>query len=100
MKKIVLLCAQAMSTGMLMNKMLDEAKKAGYECIIEAYPVAQAKIVSENADCLLIGPQVRYELEHVKTECPDVPVAVIDMVAYGRLDGKKVLSDAIKLMNA
>lgn len=100
MKKIILLCAQAMSTGMLMNKMKDEAKKTGYECIIEAYPVSQANNVAKDADCLLIGPQVKYELEQVKSECPDVPVAVIDMVAYGRLDGKKVLSDAIKLMNA
>lgn len=98
MKNIVLLCAQGMSTGMLMNKMRDVALKMGYECTIKAYPVSQAKSVSKEADCLLIGPQVRYELEQVKKDCPSLPVEVIDMVSYGRLDGAKVLEAAIKLM--
>jgi len=47
---------------------------------------------------MLIGPQVRYELEQVQADCPNVPVAIIDMVAYGRLDGAKVLDIAKKLM--
>ena len=74
MKNIVLLCAQGMSTGMLMNKMREAAKKDGYECTIAAYPVAQAKAVAANADCLLIGPQVRYEKDSVAEQCPGVPV--------------------------
>jgi len=99
MRNIVLLCAQGMSTGMLMNKMVEVAAKTGYECTIKAYPVNQAKIVASRADCMLIGPQVRYELEQVQADCPNVPVAIIDMVAYGRLDGAKVLALAKKLMN-
>ena len=98
MKNIVLLCAQGMSTGMLMNKMREAAQKDGYECTIAAYPVAQAKTVAVNADCLLIGPQVRYEKDNVAKQCPGVPVELIDMVAYGRLDGEKVLQAARKLM--
>lgn len=98
MKNIVLLCAQGMSTGMLMNKMRDTAKKIGYECTINAYAVTQVKKVAESADCILIGPQVRYELDSVKEQCPNLPVDVIDMVAYGRLDGAKVLAMAKKMM--
>ena len=60
--------------------------------------MAQAKAVAANADCLLIGPQVRYEKDSVVEQCPGVPVDVIDMVAYGRLDGEKVLKAARKLM--
>ena len=88
MKNIVLLCAQGMSTGMLMNKMR----------AISASSVSQAKTAAETADCILIGPQVRYELDNVRKQCPDLPVDVIDMVAYGRLDGAKVLAAAQKLM--
>lgn len=98
MKNIVLLCAQGMSTGMLMNKMRDVAKKTGYECTIHAFAVTQAKKAAEMADCILIGPQVRYELDDVKAECPNIPVDVIDMVSYGRLDGAKVLALAKKMM--
>lgn len=98
MRTIVLLCAQGMSTGMLMNKMRDVAKKSGYECKINAFAVTQVKKAAEIADCILIGPQVRYELESVKEQCPNLPVDVIDMVAYGRLDGAKVLLMAKKMM--
>ena len=98
MKNIALLCAQGMSTGMLMNKMREAAAKEGYECMIHAYSVSQAKTAAADADCNMIGPQVRYEKENVEKQCPQVPVAVIDMVSYGRLDGAKVLSAAKKLM--
>lgn len=66
MKKIVLLCAQGMSTGMLMNKMREYAAKIGYECTINAYSVSRAKEMASDADCILIGPQVRYEQDNVK----------------------------------
>ncbi len=98
MKKIVLLCANGMSTGMLMNKMRDAAAKSGYECTINAYSVAQAQSAAADADCVLIGPQVRYEKDNVQKLLPNVPVEVIDMVAYGRLDGAKVLAMAKKLI--
>lgn len=98
MRNIVLLCAQGMSTGMLMNKMRQAASKQGYECTVEAYAVSQAKAVADTADCILIGPQVRYELDNVKQQCPDKPVEVIDMVAYGRLDGAKVIAQAKRMI--
>lgn len=98
MKNIVLVCANGMSTGMLMNKMRAEAQKQGFECTVNAYPVSQVQSLAATANCILIGPQVRYELENVKKLCPGVPVAVIDMVKYGRLQGDKVLEDAKKLM--
>ena len=98
MKKIALLCAAGMSTGMLVNKMREEAKKQGYECEINAYSVSRAAEVGQTADCLLIGPQVKYELAKVRSVVPDKPVEVIDMVAYGRLDGAKVLATAKKLI--
>ncbi len=98
MKSIVLVCANGMSTGMLMNKMRAEAQKQGFECTVNAYPVSQVQSLADTADCILIGPQVRYELENVKKLCPNVPVGVIDMVAYGRLDGAKVLAAAKTMM--
>lgn len=98
MKNIVLVCAQGMSTGVLMNKMRQAAQQSGYECTINAYAVDKVKQVAETADCILIGPQVRYERDNVVRQCPNVPVDVIDMVSYGRLEGAKVLQKARQLM--
>lgn len=98
MRKIVLLCAQGMSTGMLMNKMRAAAAAENYECTIDAYAVSQAATMAADADCVLIGPQVRYELDNVKKILPDRKIAVIDMKDYGRLNGANVLKSAKKLI--
>lgn len=98
MRKIVLLCANGMSTGMLMNKMREAAAQTGYECTINAYAISQAQSVAADADCVLIGPQVRYEKDGVQKLLPGIPVEVIEMTDYGRLRGDKVLAMAQKLI--
>lgn len=104
MKKIVLLCAGGFSTSLLMMKMEAAAKKIKYACEVAAYPVDMAPYFAEaaiEADILLLGPQVRYEKERIKKACPNVLVEVIDMIAYGTMDGEAVLLFAIgKLENS
>ncbi len=98
MKKIVLLCAAGMSTSLLVNKMRAAAAAEGFECEVEAYPVAEASRVGKDADVVLLGPQVRYNLNNVKNQLPGKPVEAIDMVAYGMMDGKKVIAQAKKAL--
>ncbi len=91
MKKIVLLCAAGMSTSLLVTKMQKAADDEGVACDINAYPVAQAKEVGADADIVLLGPQVRFNLAKIKEQCPNCPVEAIDMAAYGMMDGAKVM---------
>lgn len=98
MRNIVLVCAAGMSTSLLVNKMRAAASEIGYQCEINAYPVAEAATVGKKADIVLLGPQVRYNLAKVKEQCPHCPVEAIDMTAYGMMDGKKVLAAAMKAM--
>ncbi|WP_440894691.1 PTS sugar transporter subunit IIB [Amphibacillus sp. Q70] len=95
MRKIVLMCNAGMSTSILVNKMREEAKKSGYNCQIDAYPVNQAQEEAKDADIVLLGPQVRFEQKRIQSKL-DCPVSVIDMSAYGMANGKKVLEDAKK----
>lgn len=90
MKKIVLVCAAGMSTSMMVKKMQEVAKEDNYECTIEAHPIAEASEVGKDADIMLLGPQVRFQLGKVK-ELVNCPVEAIDMAAYGTMDGKKVM---------
>lgn len=94
MKKIILLCAAGMSTSMLVTKMREEAAKVGYDCEINAYPMSEAATVGKNADIILLGPQVRFNLNKVKGLCPNTIVEAIDMRTYGRMDGKAVVDFA------
>lgn len=98
MRKIVLLCFIGMSTNLLVNKMKEVAKEEGFECEILAYPVTESHNVDKNADIILLGPQVRYNLGNVQKQFPGKPVEAIDMVAYGMMDGKKVIAQVKKAL--
>ena len=91
MRKIVLLCAAGMSTSLLVTKMRQAAETQGYEADINAYPIAEAKTRGTDADIILLGPQVRFNLGKVQAECPHCPIEAIDMQAYGMMDGAKVI---------
>lgn len=98
MKKIFLMCSAGMSTSLLVNKMREAAKEQGYVCEIQASSLANLKEVKEKADVILLGPQVRFDKERVEKEVKDIPVTVINMTAYGMMDGEKVLKQARELM--
>ena len=48
------------------------------------------------ADVILIGPQIRYELPS-KRNRRDIPVEAIDMRDYGMMNGPKVLDQALSI---
>lgn len=98
MKKIVLLCASGMSTSMLVKKMQEAAKTENYACSIEAFSATEAATKAADADCILLGPQIRFQKNKIAQEVPGVPVEAIDMRMYGRMDGKGTLAFAKKLM--
>lgn len=96
MRKIVLLCVAGMSTSLLMKKMEKAAADMGYMCSVEAHPIDS---ISErkDADIILLGPQVRFQLEKSR-EKVSCPVELIDMMAYGTMDGKKVIEFVKKVL--
>ena len=97
MKKIVLLCNGGLSTGILVKKMKAAAEASSYECEISAAPVASAEEVGGSADLILLGPQVHFQMEIVKRQV-SCPVVSIDPMAYGTMNGAKVLAQARKEM--
>lgn len=99
MKKIVLLCNAGMSTSMLVTKMKKEAEIQKIECEIAAFPVMRVEQEASDADIILIGPQIQYELENIKNKMSGKIVDVIDMKDYGMMNGKNVLEKAIALMD-
>ena len=98
MKHILLVCNAGMSTSMLVNKMKEEAKKQNLEVEIEAKSLTEAKKDLSGVDCILIGPQLRYELNNVKAAAGNIPVDTINMQDYGLMNGKKVLETALKMI--
>lgn len=99
MKKILLVCSAGMSTSLLVTKMEQEAAAQGIEAKIWAVAEASAAANWEDADVLLLGPQVRFIEAKIKEMVGGkIPVAVIDMRAYGMMDGKTVFNTAMDLI--
>lgn len=95
---ILLVCNAGMSTSLLVNKVKEHADKEGYEIDIVAMPVDDVSSNYEGKDVVLLGPQVRFKKKAVEEQVDhSVPVDVIDMVAYGTIDGKKVFEQALEL---
>ncbi|GGA48043.1 PTS system oligo-beta-mannoside-specific EIIB component [Kroppenstedtia guangzhouensis] len=100
MRRILLACSSGMSTSLLVTKMEAYAKSIGDEVEIRAVGQDQAKSELKNMDVVLIGPQMSFFKEELQqaAESHQVPVEVIDRIAYGMADGKAVYEQAVRLM--
>ena len=76
---------------------------AGYDVAVnyrtENEDLLVTKSEIEKCNVLLLGPQVRYVLNKAKAlaEPYGIPVEVINMMDYGRCNGKAVLERALEL---
>lgn len=95
---ILLVCSACMSTSLLVSRMLDYAKEKQINVQIEAHPVGEVESYGPDADVILLEPQVRFQLSHIKSRFPEKPVEVIDMRDYGMMDGQKVLNHVLEMM--
>ncbi|HEY2420384.1 MAG TPA: PTS sugar transporter subunit IIB [Neobacillus sp.] len=98
--KILLCCSAGMSTSLLVSKMESSAKSQGIECKIWAVGSTEINEQFDQADVLLLGPQVRYLLKQLKKagEQKGIPVDTINPMHYGLCNGEEVLKQAINLI--
>ena len=100
MKKIRLFCAHGFSTTMLRNKMREAALASNLDFDIEAYSYSEIKNQAPQCDIILLGPQIRYNLNRVKNDYPDKIVLLIDMQLYANMDGEAVVMQIAKELEA
>lgn len=100
MKKIFLCCAAGMSTSMLVERMKQSAASRNIDVEISAVPVSDFDQIITDADVILLGPQVKFQLQSISSAAAPhgVPVAAIDMMQYGSMQGDKVLEQALSLL--
>lgn len=99
MKKIVVCCAMGLTTSMLMKKIEDYYEKNEKDVTVAAMPIEKAMKPDLEADVVLLGPQIRYELENFQKKHPDIPSGFIPLQAYGTMDGEKVAKFAEEVFN-
>ena len=78
------------------------AAAMGDEVEIFALPISEGEKRVGDVDCILLGPQVRFNLGKIKEEAakvnPGLPVDVIDMKDYGMMNGEAVYKKAKAMM--
>jgi Phosphotransferase system cellobiose-specific component IIB len=91
-----------MSTSMLVIRMQDAAKRKGIEAEINAISEVQIGSKANDADILLLGPQIRYLLGKLRSEFGNmIPVIeVINMSDYGLMNGEKILDNVLELYHS
>lgn len=102
MKNIMLVCGAGMSTSLLVTKMEKAAAALGEEANIFALPILDGLKHLSEVDCVLMGPQVRYDKPQVLSKMKEmnitIPCEVIDKRDYGTMNGEKVYQFAKKVM--
>ena len=95
--KIMLVCAAGMSTTLLKGKMLKLVEEGD---IVDAFQEDSLSEVIDNYDCVLVGPQLRYKYKYMEAIAKEhhKPIALIDMIVYGTIDGKMALQQANDLV--
>ncbi len=94
--KIKVFCAQGMSSDLIVKQMRQHLAEGD---TIEAYGTPQIEEIVPTADVVLLSPQSRAYLKRAQkaAEPHGIPVDVIDMLAFGRRDGKRAYEQALKM---
>lgn len=102
MKRIMLVCCAGMSTSLLVTKMNAASIKQDIEVKVFAVGEADVKNHIDETDVVLLGPQVRYLIDKVKKTMSSrrIPVAIIDSMDYGTMNGERVLKQALNLIES
>ncbi|MBS5987897.1 hypothetical protein [Clostridium paraputrificum] len=96
--KVLLVCGQGMSTSLLVQNMYFYANEGDY---IESSSFEDITSVIEDYDVILISPQIRYRrpvIERMMNPKKQIS-GLIDMTAYGKMDGKSIYEQAQRLFH-
>ena len=96
--KVLLMCANGLSTGILMNKMNQWAKQNNEDLEVKAIPIDDYLSVYKDYDVLLVGPQMRYKIKDVQKAVTDRPSAVINPSDYALGNVENIIKEIKKMI--
>ena len=97
--KAIILCSWGATSSSLAKSVMDEAKKRNLDITVDAGGTSEFKKKAADYTVALLEPQVR----HLKKEIEEaaskfgIPVELVDMKAFGMMDGSKVLDQILEL---
>lgn len=97
---IVLVCQNGASTAILVEKMLAAAQKKNIEIVINAYPESKLGTVIDEADLVLLAPQIRHKRKAILERYGNKGITFLNIEPqdYGMMNGEKVLDQVLKIL--
>lgn len=101
MIKIRLCCVAGILSNVIVNKMRDAAKLRELEVDIQGFSESQIVKNLDQADVVLLGPQMAYKLQKIKSMCEQFGIAcnLVPMKELGMMNGNNILDIALNLFN-
>lgn len=89
---IYLFCSGGFSTSLLAQNMKKEFQNQGYDDIdVQAFDYGSLEDVVDEADLVLLAPQIAWVKNDVEEEYPEKKVMVMEMQDFGSMDGSKMV---------
>lgn len=90
--KIYLFCNAGMSTSLVGSKLKKAYRDIGRDDVeVEAFDFSMLQDVVEEADILIIGPQIAWAYDDVKKDYPDKKVILLTMTEFGSMNGQVIM---------
>ena len=98
--KIVFICGNGVSSGMIANRTQKAGQKKGYDVKTEAYSYAQLREVIDHFDVVLVAPQMEFNETSIAETCKThgKKYAIVENRTFATLDGEKCFDTALKLL--
>ena len=96
MVKVLLICTSGISTQKVVENMQAYVEKNKIDVEVLAIGDLEKKDRIPLADIILLGPQIRYTLEDVKSLSKGKLVLVMNTQDFGLLRGDLILKDALE----
>lgn len=93
--KIYLFCNAGMSTSLVGSFAKKSLEKRGYNVEVEAFDMSMLPEVGEEADIIILGPQIAWQYDSVKETYSNKVVFVLTMQEFGSMNGD-VIADRIE----
>ncbi|HIX67477.1 MAG TPA: hypothetical protein H9735_05030 [Candidatus Anaerostipes excrementavium] len=90
--KIYLFCSGGFSTSLLANKMSEAYKDKGRSDVtVEAMDFGSLDSVIEEADVIVLAPQIAWAKEQVEEDYPGKKVYLLTIQEFGSMDGNMIV---------